>query len=58
MMDGPLRAPSSPPRDAGADEEEALALQVLGAADGVREVGVAAVDDQVARLQVGQQLSR
>ena len=44
--------------DAGADEQQALALEVLRAADGVREVRVAAVDDDVARLQVRQQRAR
>ena len=40
--------------DAGADEEHSLTLQVLGSPDGVREVGVAAVDDEVASLEMGQ----
>lgn len=39
--------------DAGADEEKALGLELLGAAVGVGEVGVAAVDDDVALLEVG-----
>src|SRR5438046_7005594 len=34
----------------------ALALQVFGAADGVREKRVAAIDNQIARLELGQQL--
>ena len=42
-------------RHARADEEHALALQVLGAADGIRKVRVAAIDDQVAGFQVRQQ---
>ena len=37
--------------DAGADEAEALGLQLFLAADGVRPEGVAAVDDDVARLE-------
>ena len=37
--------------DAGADVEQALALQVLGAADGVGEVRVAAVDDAGRRVR-------
>ena len=39
-------------RDAGADVEEALALTILGPPDRVREVRVAAIDDDVALLQV------
>lgn len=37
-------------RDTGADEADALLGKVLGAAVGVWEVGVAAIDDDVARL--------
>ena len=56
IMDGPSRAPSSPPdtpqrRSAGAGAD------FLFAADGVREVGVAGVDDDVTRLhQVGERV--
>ena len=42
-------------RNARADIQQAFAFQVFGAADGVGEMRVAAIDDQVARLQVGQQ---
>ena len=42
--------------DAGADVEEALVLDVLAAPDRVREVAVAAVDDDVARLEVREDL--
>jgi hypothetical protein len=41
--------------DTGADEAEALGGAVLGAAVGVGEVGVAAVNDDVALLQEGQE---
>ena len=37
--------------DAGADEAQALGLELAFAADGVRPEGVAAVDDDVARLE-------
>jgi len=40
---------------AGADVKQALAFQILGAADGVWKMRVAAVDDQVACFEVGQQ---
>ncbi len=40
--------------DAGADEEDAFLGQVLGAAVGVGEEGVAAVDDDVARFKIRQ----
>src|SRR5437588_5314381 len=39
--------------DAGADEVEALRLQLLLAALGVHEVGVAAVNDDVALVEIG-----
>ena len=43
-------------RDTGADEEEALGLELLGAADRVGVVGVATVDDDVALVEVGDKL--
>jgi hypothetical protein len=42
--------------DAGTDEEEALGLESLSSADGIRVVGVAAVDDNIALLKVGNEL--
>ncbi len=42
--------------DAGADEEDALGGQVLGAAVGVGEERVAAVDDDVAGFEMRQQV--
>ena len=41
---------------AAANIEEALALHVFGAPDGVREMAVAAVDEDIAGLQDGQKL--
>ena len=41
--------------DAGADKQHSFALEVLRAADGVGEMRVAAVDDEIARLEVRQQ---
>ena len=41
---------------ARADEHQPFALQVVGAPDGVRKVGIAAVDDQIARFQERQQV--
>ena len=41
---------------AGADVEQALGLDVFRAADGVLEEGVAAVNDDVARFQVRQEV--
>lgn len=43
-------------RDTRADEEEALGLELLGAADGVRVVRVTTIDDDVTRLEVGLKL--
>ena len=40
--------------DAGSDEQETFALQVASAADAVGEMRVAAIDDEVARFEVGQ----
>ena len=51
MIDGPLQRPFLAARDAGADEEDALLLQRLGAPGRVGVVGVAAVDQDVARLE-------
>ena len=42
--------------DAAAHEQQALALHIGGAAGGVGEVAVAAVDDDVTGIQNGQQL--
>ena len=42
-------------RNARADIQQALAFEIFGAADGVREVRIAAIDDDVAGFQVGQQ---
>ena len=43
-------------RNTRADEEEALGLELLGAADGVGVVGVATVDDDVTGLKEGDEL--
>lgn len=43
-------------RDTRPNEEQALGLEFLGAANGVGIVGVTAVDDDVARLKVGLEL--
>ena len=56
MIDGPFERPFLAAGDAGADEEEALRLQGLGAPGRVGEVGVAAVDQDVARLEQRDQL--
>ena len=56
MMLGPLRAPSSPPETPVPMYSRPLLSTYLRAADGVVEVAVAAVDDDVARLQERQQL--
>ena len=42
--------------DAGADIIQALAFYILAAADGIREMRIAAVDDDVALFQMGNQL--
>ena len=42
--------------DTRANEEEALGLELLAAADGVRVVGVTTIDDDIARLEVGDEL--
>ena len=44
-------------RDTGADEEKALGLELLGAADRVGVVRVTTVDDDVALLEVGLELA-
>ena len=41
-------------RNAGADIHQAFALQILGAADGVGEMRIAAIDDDVAGLEMRQ----
>lgn len=43
-------------RDTAADKEEALGLELLGATDGIGEVGVASVDDNITGLEEGQDL--
>ena len=43
-------------RNTRADEEEALGLELLGAADGVGVVGVTTVDDDVTGLKEGNEL--
>ena len=43
-------------RDTGADKEETLGLELLGAADGVGIVRVTTVDDDIALLEVGHEL--
>jgi len=53
---GPAAGALFTARHARADEQEALFSQSPGAADGVREVGVAAVDDDVALFEEGNQL--
>ena len=49
MIARPLQRPLLAAGDAGADVEDALRGQLLHAAGGVGEVGVAAVDEDVAR---------
>lgn len=44
-------------RDTAADKEEALGFELFGTADGVGEVGVTSVDDDIAGLEEGQDLS-
>ena len=39
-----------------ADEEKTLGLELLGAADGIRVVRVTAIDDNVSRLEVRDEL--
>ena len=39
-----------------ADEEKTLGLELLGAADGIRVVGVTAINDNVSRLEVRDEL--
>ena len=51
MIDGPLSAPSSPPETPVPTKWMPLLAQRRLAADGVVEVRVAAVDDDVARLE-------
>ena len=53
---GALQRPFLAAGHAGADEMEPLALQVLDPARSVREVAVAAVQDDVSLLQQGEQL--
>ena len=43
-------------RDTGADEEKALGLELLGAADRVGVVRVTTVNDDIALLKVGDEL--
>ena len=52
----PLQRPFLAPGDPRADEEDPLLLQGTGAPGGVGVVGVAAVDQDVARLEQGDQL--
>ena len=56
MMLGPLQGALLAAGDAGADEVQVVLAQRRLAPAGVLEVGVAAVDDDVARLQVRDQL--
>ena len=51
MIEGPWRAPSSPPETPVPDEEQARGFGRGGAAVGVGVQRVAAVDDDVARLE-------
>ena len=51
MIDGPLSAPSSPPETPVPMNRSPLAFEVLGAPGRVGIVGVAAVDQDVARLE-------
>ncbi len=55
MIEGPLRAPSSPPETPVPIKRKPFELEIAGTADRVLVVGVAAVDDDVARLQVWDQ---
>jgi hypothetical protein len=43
-------------RHTRADEKKALGLKFLGAADGIRVVGVTTIDDDITLLQVGLEL--
>ena len=56
MIDGPLQRPFLAARDARADEQDALLLERSGAPGGVGIVGVAAVDQDVARLEQRREL--
>ena len=56
MMVGPFERALLAAGDAGADEVQALLAERLLAAAGVGEVGVAAVDDDVALLQQRREL--
>lgn len=54
-----MRVPSSllSTRDTGANEQESIGLEFLGAADGIGVVRVATVDDNVPFAEVGLELS-
>ena len=56
MIDGPCSAPSSPPDTPAPTKLEAGARQLVGAAVGVGEERVAAVDQDVARLEMRAQV--
>ena len=56
MIEGPLRAPSSPPDTPVPMKSNALFRKVLGAAAGIRPVRIAPVNDDVALFQVRQDL--
>ena len=58
MMEGPWRAPSSPPETPVPMNRMPFSFRDLGAAVGVREMRVAAVDDDVALFEMRHQLDR
>lgn len=43
-------------RDTGANEEKTLRLELLGAADRIGIVGVTTIDDDISRLEMGNEL--
>jgi hypothetical protein len=46
-----------PSRNTGTNEQQALLLELLGPSDGVGIVGVTAVDDDIAFIEMGGELS-
>jgi hypothetical protein len=56
-MAGPLRAPSAPPRDAGAQIEDTRLSQRRATPPGILKAGVATIDDHITRCQMRAQAS-
>ncbi len=56
MIDGPWRAPSSPPDTPVPTNRMPFLGQLLGAAVGIRVQGVAAINDDVAFFQIGNEM--